>query len=434
MKLTTPYADVLLPLSAEEFAALRDSIKAEGVRDPVLHTEDGRVLDGHHRLKIKPDAPRHVIPNSASWSDAECQAYVIRSNWQRRNLSPSQKAELREKMKRIAFALREQDKKRFTQPVLARTFGISREAVSKWFVRSAKAGSNGTYTNNTLPVRSEKPDARVKLSPQQKAAVAEQVASGRSRAAVAADFQVGRRTVDNVVKAAEKKAAVEAERARKAAEAKAAIEDEDRFVLHGDFRETLAHLADGSVSLIFTDPPYDRDSIPLYGDLAALAKRLLVDGGSLLCYVGHYAIPEVLPIMTGHLEYLWCCAVVHTGERARMNYFGIRVGWKPLLWLTKGSRNEADRQRFIDDVVISGGRDKEDHDWQQSEVEAVHFIEGLTRPGELVVDPFAGSGTTLAAAVRLKRQALGSEKNDSQVALANRKVTDAYRIALGGDA
>jgi hypothetical protein len=56
--------------------------------------------------------------------------------------------------------------------------------------------------------------------------------------------------------------------------------------------------------LIFTDPQYAREYIPQPGDLAKFAARVLVDGGSLICYVGHYAIPEVLPLMTPHLR-LW---------------------------------------------------------------------------------------------------------------------------------
>ena len=38
-----------------------------------------------------------------------------------------------------------------------------------------------------------------------------------------------------------------------------------------------------------------------------------------------------------------------------------------------------------------------------------HFISLLTNPGELVVDPFLGSGTTAVAAQRLGRQVIGSE-------------------------
>lgn len=40
---------------------------------------------------------------------------------------------------------------------------------------------------------------------------------------------------------------------------------------------------------------------------------------------------------------------------------------------------------------------------------ADHFIRELTVPGELVLDPFAGSGTTIAVARRLGRRGVGIE-------------------------
>ena len=67
-------------------------------------------------------------------------------------------------------------------------------------------------------------------------------------------------------------------------------------VIVGDYREQGAAIDDGTVDLIFTDPVYHREAIPEYGDLAQFAARKLVDGGSLICYVGHYAIPEILPL------------------------------------------------------------------------------------------------------------------------------------------
>ena len=60
-RLRTPYADVLPPLSTEEFEALRADIRRYGVRMPILVDEAGNILDGHHRHKIDPNAPRALI-------------------------------------------------------------------------------------------------------------------------------------------------------------------------------------------------------------------------------------------------------------------------------------------------------------------------------------------------------------------------------------
>jgi hypothetical protein len=54
----------------------------------------------------------------------------------------------------------------------------------------------------------------------------------------------------------------------------------------GDCREVLADIADNSVALILTDPPYPAEAEPLYRWLAEWAARVLIPGGSLICYTG----------------------------------------------------------------------------------------------------------------------------------------------------
>ena len=49
---------------------------------------------------------------------------------------------------------------------------------------------------------------------------------------------------------------------------------------------------------------------------------------------------------------------------------------------------------------------------------AERIVLACSRPGDLVLDPFSGSGTTLLAAVRHKRHALGIERDPQYVAIA----------------
>ena len=61
------------------------------------------------------------------------------------------------------------------------------------------------------------------------------------------------------------------------------------------------------------------------------------------------------------------------------------------------------------DVLVSEAREKFGHEWQQSESGVYSLIDILTKPGELVVDPFAGSGTFLKVAITNGRKAIGAE-------------------------
>ncbi len=64
------------------------------------------------------------------------------------------------------------------------------------------------------------------------------------------------------------------------------------------------------------------------------------------------------------------------------------------------------------------------------ETMAREFIEFFTRSGEIVLDPMAGTGSTLVAALRAGRQSYGMELNGKYVEIARRAI-DAERESLG---
>lgn len=401
------FQDLLPPLSSEEFAALKADIKANGVRDAVYVDENDVVLDGRNRLKICPSAPRRVVKGL---SDGEKAAFVFRSNFNRRNLSPDQKAEVRKKMKATAESLRSENPKKWTQAAIASALGIARETVRDWFETKSRriGGSANPSKNSPAP----KPDARVKLSEAAQEKVFDRVEAGESQEQVAADFAVSQRTVSNAVRKVRNKREKEAEKAAKAKSGKKLAFDGFRS---GDYREVATDIPDDSIDLIFTDPPYHREHLDLYGGIAELGNRILREGGSLLCYCGQYLLAEILEAMTPHLRLWWVCAVQHSGQKARMNEYGIVVNWKPVLWFVKKTRG--DKRTFIDDLVI-GEREKDSHDWQQSIIEANHFIEKLCPPRGTVFDPFCGGGTTVMACKQLKRQFITCDVDENTLNIA----------------
>ena len=55
------------------------------------------------------------------------------------------------------------------------------------------------------------------------------------------------------------------------------------------------------------------------------------------------------------------------------------------------------------------------------------FIKLFTRPGDLVLDPFIGSGTTAVAAINLGRHYIGAELNSAYYRLADEAILVARR-------
>lgn len=186
-------------------------------------------------------------------------------------------------------------------------------------------------------------------------------------------------------------------------------------VLTGDMRQ-LHRLEDDSVDLFLSDPPYA--DLGAYSRLAELAAAKLKPGGVCAAYSGTMTLPTVMELMGEHLTYYWTFSLNLAGRQSRINARRIMQSWKPILFFVKGKPIHD----WIVDSVQGGGRLKERHDWEQAECEAAYLIEKLTRPGQLVVDPYCGSGTVLAAAKRLKRSYLGCELNANTARGARRRL------------
>lgn len=89
-----PY-QLLPPLSADEYAALKADIGTNGIRVPIDVDEAGQILDGHHRAQI---AAELVIPcptrTVAGLTEDEKREHAVAVNAHRRHLTRSQRRAL----------------------------------------------------------------------------------------------------------------------------------------------------------------------------------------------------------------------------------------------------------------------------------------------------------------------------------------------------
>jgi N6-adenosine-specific RNA methylase IME4/ParB-like chromosome segregation protein Spo0J len=87
-----PLAYVLPPMTDAEYAELRDSIRANGQREPITLHSDGRILDGRHRARACAELGVPVASKTFDGQDGEVLAYVLDLNLARRHLNESQRA------------------------------------------------------------------------------------------------------------------------------------------------------------------------------------------------------------------------------------------------------------------------------------------------------------------------------------------------------
>ena len=77
-------------------------------------------------------------------------------------------------------------------------------------------------------------------------------------------------------------------------------------------------------------------------------------------------------------------------------------------------------------TLTAPGRDEKTqgkHPTQKPLALLERVIRASTNPGDLVLDPFMGSGTTVTAAAKLGRRAVGVEFDEAYIALATKRLT-----------
>jgi len=187
-------------------------------------------------------------------------------------------------------------------------------------------------------------------------------------------------------------------------------------ILTGPASQLWDRLRDGSVDLFFSDPPYDR--IDLYEELAALAAAKLKPGRLCLTFCGQYHLLEVGDVMRKHLQYHWEFGVRFGGPYRGVPAKKIANSWHPILAFSKGKPMPV----WIPDMIESSGKEKGAHDWQKSVADVEYYVERLTQPGALVVDPYCGSGTVPAACRNLGRNWLACEIDSKTARIARGRV------------
>jgi hypothetical protein len=422
------------PLQAEEIKQLEENIIAEGCRDP-LSVWDGVIVDGHNRYEICTKHDLGFDVHEVAFEDrSHAIEWIIRNQFGRRNLAAFDRVNLALQLDSVLEA-RYKDKYKETvgRPSKEKLAELEKAAaevreISTGFQKaSAAIEVKNKLAEKSPPIspatkkRSQRSDRREDLGEiagvssntvAKVKAINQAIKQGKVDQGTLNKIRTGDTSINRVVRDLKGSAAKERIEVIKAEAVKKLVAVDE--IILGDFREKADQIPDNSVDLIFTDPPYDRAAIKLFDGLGEFANRVLRPGGSLVFYLGQIQLPEAIRILSTHLRYWWCCSCYHSGPTLlRMNEYGIVNGWKPMLWFVKETRG--DKETFINDVA-TGTKEKSHHEWQQSESEALYFIEKLTKPGDLVVDPFCGGGTTPAVCEKVNRKWLAFEIDSANYA------------------
>lgn len=190
----------------------------------------------------------------------------------------------------------------------------------------------------------------------------------------------------------------------------------DRYkIYHCGIEDMYSRVEPASIDYIITDPPYPKDYLSLYGELARFAVYALKPGGSLLAMCGQSYLPQVFQQMAiPSLRYHWADAYLTPGgQSAQLWDRKVNTFWKPVLWFVNGEYSGD----WVGDVCKSNpnDNDKRFHHWGQSESGMWDIVSRYTYPGDVVCDPFVGGGTTAVVSILNGRLFIGCDNDESKV-------------------
>lgn len=199
-------------------------------------------------------------------------------------------------------------------------------------------------------------------------------------------------------------------------------------VVTGDARKLTPMLSDGSVALCFCDPVYDR--VEDYEWLARECERVLAPGGSLIVQSGNSRRFDCeVAMRKSGLQFVDLLAEVYPYGIGRLFKAKTFVGWKPYLWFSKGPRTSG----WVVNRLAVGGKPYSDdskgiHPWGDSDQFALGLIGRLCGAGDLVFDPFTGSGVVPAVAAKLGLPFVAFEIDPTTAEQARQRVAGTRRI------
>lgn len=214
-------------------------------------------------------------------------------------------------------------------------------------------------------------------------------------------------------------------------------------IYHGDCNDIMSEL---KADAIVTDPPYNLrggdDILHFDGSLALrrdfgpwdeewraepflqLAANVVPSGGSLLAFTSDRLLAAYRGSGSWKPRGTLVWEKLNPPPHPRPSYVQAtewivwlqRDGGRPAVW--NGNGYTLNILRY----PICGGTVRDAHPTQKPEPLMVELIARHTAPESLLLDPFMGTGTTLVAAKRIGRRAIGIELNEAYCEMAVKRL------------
>jgi site-specific DNA-methyltransferase (adenine-specific) len=220
-------------------------------------------------------------------------------------------------------------------------------------------------------------------------------------------------------------------------------------VLIGDCREVLKSIPNESIDMILTDPPFGinyksgkwhghyirgrhrvipKDISPIEGDdkiidFFAEAHRLLKPTGAIYVFGSWRTSDKWKQLIEHHFILRNKLVWVKNNHTMGSWVHQYRNKYEEILFADKGAHQLRGPKSHSDVLMFNRVRDSKRFHPAEKPVDLLeHLIKESSDEGSLILDPFAGSGSTLVAAKNLNRRFIGVEIQEPYVEICSRRL------------
>lgn len=211
-------------------------------------------------------------------------------------------------------------------------------------------------------------------------------------------------------------------------------------IIHGDCREVLIGMNVGSIDLVLTDPPYDSlNEQVAKGSTTRLILPHSENAKQWFSTLGPEELQRVFLMCQENLKVtgaLYVFADVKSGLKIfpylnvanvivwDKGHLGMGYNWRRMHeWIAYIPQAEHKlRDKGLGDVQRYSGVNSKDHPTQKPVSLLKVIIRNSTDEGQIVLDPFMGTGSTLRACKDMGRRCIGIEIDESYCETAANKM------------
>jgi DNA modification methylase len=233
-------------------------------------------------------------------------------------------------------------------------------------------------------------------------------------------------------------------------------------IIQGDALRLIKEVPPASIDLIIADPPYNlgkdygnnhdlrgfNDYLDFSSAWLSEAHRVLKDNGTIYVFMGVRFISYLYDILDQKLQMYFNSWITWHYTQGMGKTKGFSPRHEDILMFTKSE----DFQFHLDDIRVPqkyyrernnmaganpgdvwlfshvhySNPEREEHPTQKPEALIERMIRASSSEGDTILDPFAGSGTTLRVAQQTQRNCLSFELNPAYVEMVNQRLSKPF--------